>query len=368
MSARAALFHGPGRGFTLERLPRPMLTDGEALVRVEATTLCGSDLRSVAGKRTVPIPSILGHEVVGRIEALEGEVLAVDGHRLRVGERVVWSVIVACGNCDRCQRGLTQKCRSLTKFGHAAQPAVGARFDGGLAEWVHLPRRAAIVRISDAVPAAIAALSTCAGATAAAVTRVASRERSCDGARVLIHGAGALGLFGALFSRVQGAAEVHVVDVDRERLALAQRLGATAVHLLPKLPEAVRAEVQEPEALRAELARGFDVSLELSGEASACERAVRAAGVGGAVVLAGAVSPVTGARFDPELLVRRMVRIEGVHNYRNEDLEAAVALVNARRGDWPAELAQPPSTTLDDLEHAFEVAVRERPLRVMVTA
>jgi len=368
MSARAALFHGPGRGFTLERFPRPMLAAGEALVRVEATTLCGSDLRSVAGRRTVPIPSILGHEIVGRIEALQGEVSAVDGHRLRLGERVVWSVIVACGACDRCKRGLTQKCRSLFKFGHSAQPAVGARFDGGLAELVHIPRGAAIVRVNESVPPAIAALSTCAGATAAAVARVATRDRGYEGARVLIHGAGALGLFGALFARQQGAVEIHVVDVDRERLALAQRLGATASHLLPRLPEAVRDAAQEPEALRAELARGFDVSLELSGEATACERAVRAANVGGAVVLAGAVSPVAAARFDPELIVRRMVRIEGVHNYRTEDLEAAVALVGARQGAWPAELAAPPATTLADLDRAFEVAVRERPMRVMVTA
>lgn len=352
-TTRAALFEGPTRGFRHADLPVPMPAPGEVLVRVDLTTLCGSDLRSVDGRRAVPVPTILGHEVVGRVAALGAPVRALGGAELQIGDRVVWSVVAACGACARCRRGFPQKCVALVKFGHAAQPPSGARLDGGLAQHVLLPRGAAIARVGAAVPDAIAALSTCAGATAAAAVRVVSEGSALGGARVLVLGAGALGLFATLLAREAGAAEVHVVDVDAPRLAAAKELGATHVH---RAAEAT--EEREPS--------DFDAALELSGAPAACERAVRAVGVGGRVVFAGAVSPVGMVSLDPEALVRRLARIEGVHNYRPDDLATAVALAESRGARWPAALAMPERFALDEVAAAFSRAAAERPLRVAV--
>ncbi|MEZ6017654.1 MAG: alcohol dehydrogenase catalytic domain-containing protein [Planctomycetota bacterium] len=396
-ACRAALFHGPARGFSLVTLALPRLAAGEALVRVEATTLCGSDLHSVTGRRGVPVPTLLGHEVVGRIDAMCGEVRAIDGEALAVGDRVVWSVIVACGACARCARGMPQKCVKLAKFGHAAQPESGARLDGGLAEFVHLPRGASIARVGEALPAALAAQATCAAATAAACVRVAMRASAragsplavsgaepmgrlaggLEGARALIHGAGALGLFATALARAAGAREVHVVDVDAGRLELARALGATELHLarsdVPR--DASRATAQDAAPSLTEAARapggragseGFDVTFELTGDAAACERSVALAALGGTVVLAGAVLPTPAARIDPEHIVRKLVRIEGVHNYLPGDLAVALDALQRRTEGWPEAVTAPPEFTLDDVPAAFEHALRERPLRVVV--
>ena len=112
--------------------------------------------------------------------------------------------------------------------------------------------------------------------------------------------------------------------------------------------------------------RGFDVALELSGRASACERAIAAAAVGGRVVFAGAVSPIGLARFDPELLVRRLVRIEGVHNYTPDDLGAAVRWIEGQGAYWPAALSAPERFSLQAVPAAFALAEAAHPLRVSV--
>jgi len=356
-----ALFHGAERGFTLTRVPLPSLREGEALVRVEATTLCGSDLHSVHGRRSVPLPTILGHEVVGHVVDVLGEVQTLAGAQLERGDRVVWSVVIACGVCARCARGLQQKCLALTKFGHSAQEDGRPRLDGGLSEYVILPRGAAIQRVHASIPAPVAALASCAAATAAACLRVAGGAPGLEGARVLVLGGGALGLFATLFARRLGASEVQVVDVAPARLELALALGATATHTLVD-PDSERA----PALLAVELERGFDVVLEVSGRASACERAFAAAGVGGRVILAGAVSPIGLARLDPERLVRRLVRIEGVHNYTPADLAAALRWIGSHEAPWPEALCRPARFALDAVPAAFAHAEAARPLRVAV--
>src|SRR5262249_43661003 len=97
-TALAMLFDGPGRPLRPAVVPVPRPEEGEVLVRVEMCTLCGSDLHTFSGRRSEPCPTVLGHEVLGRVEALpEG---AAGG--LSVGERVVWSVAAGCGACFFC--------------------------------------------------------------------------------------------------------------------------------------------------------------------------------------------------------------------------------------------------------------------------
>ena len=92
------VFDGPGRKLNCATFARPKLAPGECLVRVLGTTLCGSDLHSYEGRRLTPVPTILGHEILGEIEELPTEPpTAIGGRPLAVGDRVVWGLAASCG-------------------------------------------------------------------------------------------------------------------------------------------------------------------------------------------------------------------------------------------------------------------------------
>src|SRR6266516_3233087 len=117
---RAAIFDGPNQPLSVEAATRPALQSGEAMVRVSLCTVCGSDLHTFTGRRKEKTPGVLGHEPVGVVEEVHGDLRTVDGEPVRVGDRVVWGVAVSCGACFFCTHGLPQKCEVLRKYGHEA--------------------------------------------------------------------------------------------------------------------------------------------------------------------------------------------------------------------------------------------------------
>jgi alcohol dehydrogenase len=345
------LFHGPGRPLELVRAPVPQPQGGEILVRVTCCTLCTSDLHTHAGRRPEPTPSVLGHEIVGRVAALGPDVaggpVAVDG-------RVTWGIAVGCGRCFFCTAGLPQKCERLVKYGHR-RVTPGRPFAGGLADYVLLEPGTVVVPVPDAVPDAVAAPMACAGATAAAVVRAAAP--AVAGGVVLVFGAGPLGLSAAAMARAAGALAVVVSDPDPDRRQRATEFGAT--HTVE--PDAVTAAVSGLTA-----GRGADAALELAGSADAVRAALACVRVGGTVVLAGTVLPTEPVAVDPEAVVRRLLTVRGVHNYAPADLAAAVAFPAGpgKSAPWADLVGQ--TFPLAEAESAIGYAHAHRGTRVAV--
>ncbi|WP_028933323.1 zinc-binding dehydrogenase [Pseudonocardia spinosispora] len=319
ITARYARWDGVGRPFCVAStsLTEP-LRPGHVLVAVDLATVCGSDLHTVLGHRVSPCPSVLGHEQVGTVVGVSDEEpsLAVDGTPLAVGDRVVWSVTVSCGRCALCERGLRQKCRGLRKYGHERIDD-GWLLSGGFATHCELLPGTAIVRMPAQVPDAVAGPASCATATVACTLAAAG---PLAGRRVLVSGAGMLGVTATAMA-AEADAEVVVVDPDARRRSLARRFGAAEV----------AGSIGGTES--------FDVALELSGSPDAVETSVRALRTGGRAVLAGSVSAGRPVAVDPERIVRGLLTIAGVHNYRAQDLVAGVRFLAEHHGRYPfAEL------------------------------
>lgn len=174
MMSRAVHFNGPEAQLEIAEVAAPPLREGEILVRVLACTLCRSDLHTHAGRRHGPTPSILGHEIVGRIEAFGPGASTLDVARkpAAVGDRITWSIVVGCGDCFFCERDLPQKCVRLYKYGHEAV-TVSQPLGGGLADHVVLVPNTAWLLLPSSIPTSVAALANCAGATAASALRAA---------------------------------------------------------------------------------------------------------------------------------------------------------------------------------------------------
>src|SRR5262245_60463308 len=143
----AAVFSGTPGQIELRELPVPRPAAGELLVRILGCTICGSDLHTLHGRRQVPVPTVLGHEIIGEIALLGSDVPHEDlaGQPLRVGDRVTWSLVASCGECFYCQHDLPQKCETAVKYGHEALRP-GRELLGGLAEHALLVPGTALVR------------------------------------------------------------------------------------------------------------------------------------------------------------------------------------------------------------------------------
>jgi alcohol dehydrogenase len=300
-------------------------------VRVTCCTLCRSDLHTHAGRRAVATPMVLGHEILGVIEAV-GE-----GVSLPVGQRVTWGVAVGCGCCFFCGDGLPQKCDALFKYGHATAP-----HSGGLADQVLLRANSAVFAVPDSLPDEIACPANCATATVAALFRTAG---SVVGKAVLVLGAGMLGLTACAMAHAEGAAVVVVLDREPALIERARAFGATA----QGLPS-----------------RGADVVFELAGSAEAVRTALASVRIGGTILLAGTVAPTPGIDLDPENIVRRMLTLRGVHNYRGDDLETALAFLAGPGQAYPFADLVGERMALDDIEEAFARAHARPGTRIAV--
>jgi alcohol dehydrogenase len=162
-TSRAMVFCGPGQPLELRRFGLPRLAEGEVTVRVTCCTLCGSDVHTVEGRRATPLPTVLGHEIVGRVAQLPPgrEVCDHEGTPLAIGDRVTWTVAASCGVCFFCREGLPQKCERLFKYGHQA---ISERhpLSGGLAEFCHLAAGTAIFRLPPELSDTVACPANCA--------------------------------------------------------------------------------------------------------------------------------------------------------------------------------------------------------------
>jgi L-iditol 2-dehydrogenase len=226
--SRAAVITAHHQPLEIQEVPIPELEPGALLVRIEASTLCGTDVHRWHGPlgREDSLPIITGHEPCGVIEQINGERTDILGNPIKPGERVVWSY-VACGHCYWCTVALQPcVCPGRASWGHNRAD----RFPyllGSVSEYMYVPPECHIIRVPDEVSSASAAAAACAYRTVMhgfdRLGPVKSHET------VVIQGSGPLGNFATAVARDHGAKQVFTIGAPANRLEVTKKMGADAV-------------------------------------------------------------------------------------------------------------------------------------------
>ncbi|MCC7387200.1 MAG: zinc-binding dehydrogenase [Phycisphaerales bacterium] len=356
----AAVYDGTPNTIEVRRLEIPEPGPGEILVRNLGCTVCGSDIHTFSGRRTTPVPTILGHEMVGEILTLGEDAPTHDlaGAPLRPGDRVTWAIVASCGGCSLCVKGLPQKCKHAVKYGHIAF-SPGRELFGGYAEHCLLARGSALMRIPDDMPLSVACPANCATGTAAAAIAAATEELgSLAGQAVCVLGLGLVGLTAGAMAHSAGAAAVVCVDPSAARRAVAPRFGVDACIT----PDALAETARETNG-----GDGFDTVIECAGPSANFLAALSAVRLGGTVVLVGSTYPDAPVAVQVDQIVRRNIRIRGIHNYTPADLRTAVGFLAQHHQRMPFAEVVGPWVPLREIHRALDTAAKAQTLRVGVT-
>jgi L-iditol 2-dehydrogenase len=339
---RAAVIRGYGEPLQLQSVPVPELEDGAALMRVDAATLCGTDVHFWHGSETsaATIPYIPGHETAGTLVELRGERFDVLGRRVQLGDRVI-AAYAFCGHCFYCSIARQPTlCRTSIRFGR--QPVTRAPYLlGGCAELHYLPSACELVNVPDNVPAPLAASAACALRTVMhgfeRLGPLASHET------VLIQGAGPVGLYAAAVAQDRGARQVLVIGAPANRLRVATAWGATDVLDLDRTPSASdrRAWVMDHTA-----GRGADVVFQCASLAAVPE-GLELTRPGGRFVSIGgggsAAISIPAAAWGRLVDIKTVVAAEGRHFFQALDFLASrqqqIPFERLITGTYPLERA-----------------------------
>jgi alcohol dehydrogenase len=268
---KAVVFRGKGQ-IGIEEVPKPVPGPGEAVIRITATTICGTDVHIVRGEYPVKPGLVLGHEPVGVIDELGP---GLDGH-YKVGERVIVGAITPCGQCFYCLNGSHSQCGG---------PLGGWRFgntiNGAWAEYLLVPdARANLASIPEGLDDE--AVLLCPDIFSTGLSGAESGNIKIGDA-VAIFAQGPIGLCATLGAKLRGAGLIIAVDTVGQRLDTARRFGAN-VTINPEYADAVDA------IKRLTGGRGADVTIEALGKQETFENALRATRPGGTLSSLGVYS------------------------------------------------------------------------------
>jgi threonine dehydrogenase-like Zn-dependent dehydrogenase len=287
----------------LQNQPNPSPQPGEVILRVDAVGICGSELSGYLGQNSLRVPPlVMGHEFAGTITAAGAGV-----NDLQVGDRVTVNPLSGCGECASCRLGLENLCPK--------RQIIGIHRPGAFAELVAAPA-ASCVKLPDGLSQVAGSLAEplgC-GVRAARIGGVGS------GSRVLVLGAGTIGLMCIAAARGAGGSVTLAADPNTGRLQTAAQWGAE--HVCD-----TRADDPAEVARRLTDGLGVDVAIDAVGTDTTRRVAVRAVRPGGTVALVGlheAESP-----FEANYIVRSEIRVAGSFAYTQADFDAAVAMLAA---------------------------------------
>jgi len=343
MSMYAAVFHGP-LDLRVEQVRTPHVGEDDVLVEVEATGICGSDIRVYKGEKAARQGSILGHEVAGTVKTTGNRVTGIEA-----GDRVAIYPVIFCGRCHFCLGGHPNMCEHRVTLGY--------QLDGGMAELMLVPApmvsKGNIFKIPDSVPFEHAAITEPLACTVNSIDLCKVKT----GSSILIIGAGPMGLMNLLVARAAGASKIIVSEVNPERLSKARELGAdiTVDPSRERLIDVVKAETN---------GLGVDAAVPSVGLPDVIEAALLAVKKQGIINIFAGSAPDAKITFNPNLIHYNELTLTANQNAPPSCFARALELMNSKQVDVGKLITH--RFALKDVPEAFRLRIEKAGLKPIV--
>lgn len=341
---RAAILYAPNE-LRLGDAPDPSASDGDLVLRVRASTICGTDIRIWRGRKTAGVryPSILGHEFAG-------EVVEPGGHaEFSVGDRLGLCPALPCGKCRLCQTGRENLCTE--------GQAIGYQIDGSFAEYIRIPARAVafgnVHKLPDGLDFSRAALVE----PLACVLNGQNRVRVGVGDTVLILGAGPIGLLHVKLARLRGATRIIVSEPSASRRRAAEAAGADLT-IDPSAEDLTVRLMRETGGLRA------DVVICAIGIPALAAQATALAAIGGRVSLFAGFSKNDMGQIDINAIHYNELEIHGAFGLSRADYANALSMIANGLIETASMITH--SYPLEEADRAFVTAEAGDAIKVAV--
>ncbi|MAF17764.1 MAG: L-threonine 3-dehydrogenase [Marinomonas sp.] len=319
----------PEPGIWMTQVDRPVIGHNDLLIKIKKTAICGTDVHihnwDEWAQKTIPVPMVVGHEYVGEVVEVGQEVRGFN-----IGDRVSGEGHITCGHCRNCRAGRTHLCRNTI--------GVGVNREGAFAEYLVLPAFNAF-KIPDGISDDLAAIFDPFG-------NAVHMALSFDlvGEDVLITGAGPIGIMAAAVAKHVGARHVVITDINDYRLELARKMGIEhTVNVAKQSLSDVMAELK--------MSEGFDVGLEMSGNAAAFDSMLAAMNHGGHVALLGILP--AGMGIDWSQVIFKGLVIKGI--YGREMFETWYKMASLIQSGLDLTPIITHHYSIDDFQKGFDV-------------
>jgi L-iditol 2-dehydrogenase len=368
VTGKAMVATGIGVPWELREYPVPDPEPGAVVTKITLSSICGSDVHSykgeyrrrtdVAGSRETP--RILGHEFVGRVYKLgPGVTTDFSGQPLKEGDRVVWCYFVPCGRCQACvnQAG---GCPNRLRFGGSSEE--WPHFKGAFAEYYYVRPGQWIFKVPERLADEAVVYVDCAACT---VAYGLQKIQLPMGARVVIQGAGGLGLCASAIARDMGAAQVTIIDRLPHRLKLAKSFGADQTIDSNELPTA-EARIDRIKQLTG--GRGVDLVVEVCSDPAAVPEGVEMLTPGGTYLTMGLVTGDLLSPLDMEKFVHRGLRLVGSGNYVAGTMLRVLDFMDRTRDRYAFDKLISHKFGLEDIGRAFAEVIAGNVARAGIVA
>ena len=336
-----------GGDYRIENVPVPEIEDDELLLRVMASSICGTDVRIIRSGHRKLTPNqkiILGHEFAGVIEKVGSRVRSYSE-----GTRVAVAPNIGCGKCEFCAQGLTNMCPTYSAF--------GIDMDGAHAEYVRIPQAAIVQGNVVPVPESISFIEA---SLIEPLSCVVNGSRSCRiklGDDVLIFGAGPIGLLHLMLAVASGAGRVFVADVQQHRLNSALKFGAYAV--INSSRKSALDQIQTETK-----GRGVDVVITACPVPSVQEQALDFLAPYGRLCLFGGLPSGSKVTLDTNQIHYKNLIVTGVTGGSPSDYRLAMKLIQSKRIDVMGVVSH--LVNASDMQSAFETALSGNCMKVVL--
>ncbi|MDB4234168.1 zinc-binding dehydrogenase [Alphaproteobacteria bacterium] len=356
----------------LKDYPYPELKKGCAIIKMEYSGICGTDKHSFngffeqKGGRPIPLPVIQGHENVGIIEEINGELLDHDGNKLKVGDRVVPAPNISCGKCFACRNNRPYYfCECKLDYGNNIGAGEPPFIFGGWSEYLYILPGSHLFKFPDHIDPRFGVFIEPMSVTACldkARQWSSEWEPFRSGDTIAILGTGPIGLFHLIKANLMGAGKLISIDPSTYRTSLAKEFGATYVINSDQRDEIVDNIKNITDNV------GVDLVIDCSGDAKCFGIALDLIREGGMVIEVGVFSNSYEINLNPhKQILENSARIMGVGGDEISQYYPSITLLEKTIDQLPWDKIITHEYKIENVHEAMEVAMSENSMKVILS-